>query len=200
LEPLLSHLGLPTLVITDIDALDATGKAAPVERNSGQRTNNATLKSWVPKIESVDELLDLSPDKRLLPFDDMSAVRVAYQLPTTVEVAGVQDVAHPYTFEDALVFSNLEIFKELDGTGLVAKFKSAIATSITVEELADSMFTSLKTGKKAEFALDVLALADPETFVIPAYIAEGLTWLQAQLVARQLEVVETESAVKEDAR
>jgi predicted ATP-dependent endonuclease of OLD family len=199
LEPLLRHLGLPTLVITDIDALDASGKAAPVKRRSGQKTNNATLKSWVPKIESVDELLDLDPDRRIQPFDDMSAVRVAYQLPTNVEIVAVADEALPYTFEDALVFSNLGVFEKLAGIGLVSKFSDAIKGSITVEELADKMFVSLKTGKKAEFALDVLALEDPETFEVPGYMAEGLAWLQAQLVARQLEVIETESAVMEDA-
>lgn len=201
LEPLLRHLGLPTLVITDLDAQVPGGAATQVKRGQGQVTNNTTLKSWSPKVVEVDDLLDLDADKRVLAFDDLSAVRVAYQLPVQVTVsdaAGAKaEEALPYTFEDALVFANLPVFKTLDGTGLVKKFRDGIAKSATAAELGASLFDSLRTGKKAEFALDVLALQDPAKFVVPNYIAEGLTWLETQLTKRQLEVIEADAKAAE---
>lgn len=201
LEPLLKHLGLPTLVITDLDAQGPGGAATQVQRGQGQVTNNTTLRSWVPKLAEVDDLLDLDADKRVLAFDDLSAVRVAYQLPVEVTVSDGAEAkaeeALPYTFEDALVFANLPVFRTLDGTGLVKKFKDGIAKSATAAELGATLFESLKTGKKAEFALDVLALEDPAKFIVPNYIDEGLSWLETQLTKRQLEVVEADAKAAE---
>ena len=192
LEPLLRHLGLPTLVITDLDASNATGAAVAPARNASQTTGNTALKTWVPTVAPVDELLDLAPDKKIRAFDEMSAVRVAYQTPIKVQLEGGKEPqeALPYTFEDALVFSNIPIFGGLDGTGLVKKFRDAIAEHKTTAALGNSMFESLKNGKKAEFALDVLALEDPAVLTVPNYISEGLDWLQEQLKKRQLEVIE----------
>jgi predicted ATP-dependent endonuclease of OLD family len=198
LEPLLRHLGLPTLVITDLDTSNATGKAVAPARGAGQTSGNTAIKTWVPKVASVDELLDLPSEKKISAFDEMSAVRIAYQTPIKVQLEEGKEAqeALPYTFEDALVFSNIAIFGGLDGTGLVKKFQDAIKEHKTTAALGSSMFESLKTGKKAEFALDVLALEDPAAFVVPNYISEGLGWLQDQLKKRQLEVIELAPAVE----
>lgn len=170
-------------------------------RGKGLVTNNATLRSWVPKVSEIDTLLDLEPDKRLVAFDKLSAVRVAYQLPVMVKISDAQDAveeeALPYTFEDALVFANVSIFRNLDGTGLVRKFKDAIAANTTAADLGASLFNSLKTGKKAEFALDVIALEDPAALTVPNYIAEGLAWLESQLRKRQMEVIEADAKAAE---
>lgn len=200
LEPLLRHLGLPTLVITDLDSVDAAGKAIATARRKNQKTNNSTLKAWVPKILEIDALLDLDDRQRVKPFDDLSAVRVAYQLPIQVSLtAGNIEEALPYTFEDALVLSNLPVFKDLAGTGLVAKFRDALEVSKDAAELGSLLFDALRKGKKAEFALDVLALQEPDAFIIPNYIDEGLTWLQSQLRKRQLDVIEAEKTAMESA-
>ena len=135
--------------------------------------------------------------KKISAFDEMSAVRIAYQTPIAValEEGKEPQEALPYTFEDALVFSNIGIFGALDGAGLVKKFKDAIELHKTTAALGGSMFDSLRTGKKAEFALDVLTLEDPASLVVPNYIAEGLDWLQSQLKKRQLEVIELAPAI-----
>lgn len=62
---------------------------------------------------------------------------------------------------------------------------------------SDSLFNSLKTGKKAEFALDVIALEDPAALTVPNYIAEGLAWLESQLRKRQMEVIEADPKAAE---
>lgn len=38
-----------------------------------------------------------------------------------------------------------------------------------------------KSDQKAEFALDLIYAVDPGKLAIPAYIAEGLQWLQSYL-------------------
>lgn len=50
------------------------------------------------------------------------------------------------------------------------------------------MFNKLKTGKKAQFALDLLELG-PQELKPPAYINEGLEWLQEQLKRKQEEIL-----------
>lgn len=59
LKPLIDHLGLLTLIITDLDTLDGTGGASGTAgKGANQKTNNATLKTWVPGVEDVDTLMD----------------------------------------------------------------------------------------------------------------------------------------------
>jgi hypothetical protein len=46
LKPLIDHLGLLTLIITDLDTLDRPGGASvQPSKGAGQKTNNATLKT-----------------------------------------------------------------------------------------------------------------------------------------------------------
>jgi len=54
------------------------------------------------------------------------------------------------------------------------------------------MHRALKTGKKAEFALDVLEVDSFDKLVVPTYIAEGLEWLLTQLKKKQVEVLPQE--------
>lgn len=193
LRPLVHHLGLPTLVITDLDSQTADGAKERPKCDAGQTTNNTTLRHWNPEVTSIDDLLHLVAERKVRHFDAHAAVRVAYQTPIKVTLDDTdEEEAFPYTFEDALVFSNIEIFKAMQGTGLVKKFRDALNDEATVDGLAQSFFESLKAGKKAEFALDVLALEDPENFTVPVYIAEGLDWLQSQLKKRKLDVIQND--------
>ena len=96
---------------------------------------------------------------------------------------------NPYTFEDALAFDNLSFFVELDGTGLIRKFRDAIADGGGATAIGGKMYLALKNGKKAEFALDVMEVENFDTIVVPRYIAEGLEWLLAQLKKKQVEIL-----------
>jgi hypothetical protein len=87
----------------------------------------------------------------------------------------------PNTFEDTLVFENLAFFSTLKGTGLVRKFNDAIKDSADLAALGKAMFDELKTGKKAELALDIIDAPDFESLNIPTYITQGLDWLQEKL-------------------
>lgn len=190
LQRLIDHLGLTTLVITDLDAADSSGKSIQPERNKKLVTRNTTLKNWVPKKEQMDDLINLKLDEKVEKGDQFYSVRAAYQCPVKVNLnsTGEPEEALSNTFEDALVFENLPLFKDLKGPGLITKFSDAIQISKNTNDLGQAMFEDLKTGKKAEFALEMLALEKPDQLSVPTYIKEGLTWLQEQVRIRQKEV------------
>ncbi|MDR3488596.1 MAG: AAA family ATPase [Bradyrhizobium sp.] len=199
LQPLLEKLGLTALIITDIDAMVGTpSKAVQPQRGAGQTTRNKTLETWIPRELSIDDLLDRSLSERTSAYDGSFAICVAYQQPIKVNHGGAsQAEALANTFEDALVFQNLEIFKDLPGYGLIAKFREAIASQVTTGTLGEAMFKSLKDGVKAELALDLLEIEKADQLAIPRYIDEGLGWLEKQLRRKQHELLEVVDATVE---
>lgn len=206
LRALIEHLGLLTLVITDLDALGINRKAAVPARGVGQVTTNQTLKKWVPGNESVDELLGFDASKKECTRggDPLYAVRVAYQLPVPVGVAddGSNEHVNPSTFEDAFVLENIELVTGLDGTGLTKKFQDAIGgyqrNDYGSESLGVALFDALRKpgASKAEFALDVIGSSTLETMVPPTYIKEGLDWLEVRLLDRLAEILPSGAAAE----
>jgi predicted ATP-dependent endonuclease of OLD family len=199
LRPLLETLGLLSLIITDLDSIEKSGtsKVLP-ERGQEYRTGNTTLKDWVPKQESLDNLLDLS-DGAKETADHLA--RVAYQCPITVKYKGDESEkeAIPYTFEDSLALTNLELFRGYDEPiGLLKKLKTSLGKD-TLEDARKDMFTSLEKGSKAEMAIELLYLTEPDKVEPPAYITDGLKWLEDALDARKLDAISTESAEVKDA-
>lgn len=191
LKKLIEHLGLSTLIITDIDAKDSTTNAAVVpKRGVGQRARNETVKTWIPKEESFDVLLDMNNEGKVLTDPSGYAVRVAYQTPISMvfkSKAPTEALAN--TFEDALVYENPELFAKLDGHGLIAKFRDALASSADLTELATKVSDALKNGTKAEFALDILFSEEIDQLKVPKYINEGLVWLAEQLKRKEDDVI-----------
>ena len=114
LRELIECLGLPTLIITDIDAAQKTPdsskpKACPVQLQQGQVTTNSTLKKWIPQIDDIDSLLNLPASKKIeIDVDKGYKIRVAYQkgIPFSSDRGTI--MIYPRTFEDAFIFSNLE--------------------------------------------------------------------------------------------
>jgi predicted ATP-dependent endonuclease of OLD family len=199
LRPLIESLGLLTLVVTDLDAIgeNGTSKVVP-RRNQRYRTGNDTLKRWVPEETNLDELLDLSDDKKQ---SEDETVRVAYQCPVNVEHKEVEEKqeAIPSTFEDALVLTNMSLFKDMNNaTGLIKKLSDSLNES-TLDETCQTMFEALKTGKKAEMALELLYITDPDELNPPAYIVEGLQWLQKKLDVREQDFLKPKTSETGDA-
>lgn len=194
LKDLIEHLGLLTLIVTDLDSLDKPGGAS-VQPKAGaaQVTNNATLKGWVPKESDIDTLFGATATQKISKYDQLFEVRAAYQFPFDVLRPGATtpERAYPYTFEDALAFENLTFFSTLSGIGLVRKFRDAITSQTDVAAIGLAMFEALKDGKKAELALEIIAAKQFDTIVIPRYIAEGLSWLETQLKKKQVEILLT---------
>ena len=191
LRPLIDHLGMITLVITDLDASQPTsGNSVQPVRGQKLITRNTTLKKWFPQKDLVDELIDLKFEQKVKKDDQFYSVRIAYQFPVKVNLnADIEaEEALSNTFEDALVFENISMFKDLKGSGLIKKFSDAIKNAKSSADLGEAMFEDLKTGKKAEFALEMLDLQGPNQLNVPTYIKEGLSWLQEQVRIKQEEV------------
>jgi len=186
LKSLIEHLGLTTLIITDLDAKDEANKAVVPARGAKQKSRNVTLGKWCPGKDDLDTLLDLKPEKKIKEYKEQKfAIRVAYQSPIQIEFKGKNVEAIANTLEDALVIQNIPLFSKAGGKGLFAKFTTAINDSATITDLSQNLLEKLKSGNKAEFALDLLEIEKPEELHPPLYIREGLIWLAAQLNQRQ---------------
>jgi len=182
LKPLIEKLGIICLVVTDIDSSD-NGKKCRPEINKGLKTKNNTLKEWHPRKESIDELLNLGNDGKVK--TDLP-IRVAYQ--GKIKIKGEE--IYPYTFEDALVIENLDIFKAItDAEGSLKKIAAAAKQS--AKDSAESVYNLInsKEFKKAEFALHILYSEDPSKIEPPTYIKDGLQWVVDQLTENKLGLI-----------
>lgn len=147
---LLDFLELRSLIITDVDSVEAPGgKACPVHQ--GTTTSNACLKTWFGDDCSPTALLAMSTNKKI-----KGVKRIAYQRPET------EDGPCGRTFEDAFMLANREMF------GIEA------GTRDQQERQALEMVGKIK---KSEFALKY-AIAETE-WSAPGYILDGLAWLAA---------------------
>jgi len=101
----------------------------------------------------------------------------------------------PYTFEDSLALSNLTLFRDYnDPKGLLKKLSSALHKN-SLNQASKEMFESLGIGNKAEMALELFYLTEPKDLVPPAYISEGLKWLEDRLREKQSSMaIETREA------
>lgn len=85
------------------------------------------------------------------------------------------------------VYTNYQLFKTIatDDTGsLIKSVSDGINIADSFETFHKGVYDTLRNGKsdqKAEFALDLIYAVDPNELIVPAYIDEGLKWLQAYL-------------------
>jgi predicted ATP-dependent endonuclease of OLD family len=184
LKPLIENLGIITLVITDLDAIDkkeiGRGKVQPC-KGQNYRTGNDTLTEWHPQMEDLDELLEIAESQKIV---EKQPVKVVYQIPLNVKNGKNDVTVYPYTFEDSLVMENLEKFKELSSSkGLMKKMHLA-ASETEIEKAATKMYEAITdaNAKKAEFALELLFWEEPQKLKTPTYIKKGLKWLEEELL------------------
>jgi predicted ATP-dependent endonuclease of OLD family len=189
LRNLIESIGLTTLIITDIDSCDVDGTSIVPVRGANQTTRNHTLKTWWPNVDALDILLDKPEADKVRRYDaEKFTIRVAYQCPVQVNFKGANDESLAYTLEDAIAVANLEVFANLQGSGIIAKFREAIENSADIAALSVALKDALKNGNKAEFALDLLEIENPTSLKPPEYIREGLRWLGEQLENKQTEL------------
>ena len=184
LRPLIENLKLPTLIITDLDSFDPPSKKAFLpERSKGYETRNQTIQSWVPKLSLLDDVLDA--DDAIKTKDGY--IRVAYQSEISLQYGGGEETAIPYTFEDAIVLSNIDFLKQKqEVTGLLKRLTQELNKKF-LNDAHKGMFDALKqSGRKAEMALELLYAEDLSKLQLPEYIREGLEWLNNQIEQRKL--------------
>ena len=101
-----------------------------------------------------------------------------------IDYNGAEVEALASTFEDCLVYTNLQLFENIsvDDTGsLIKNVSDKIKSASSFEEFHQGVYDVLRNGRsdqKAEFALDLIYAVDPSELSVPVYIDEGLAWLQ----------------------
>ena len=190
IRPLVEKLEVPCLIITDLDSGAKEGHHPSVrpKRGESQVTNNSTLKKWIPKKNTIDDLLDAYVTNALSSTDPCP-VRIAYQGPIKVKIKDMEEQEYlPYTLEDALIVDNLEIFMTPLKPSILKKANDAILQSDSVDNLSDKLYEVIKGPRngngnrgegleKASFVLDLIESDIFESLRTPFYIAGGLGWL-----------------------
>lgn len=153
----------------------------------GAVTSNQTLISWIPKKRSMAELWEVTAKQKTLSLaeDSSAEVRVAYQTKVSVTVGATTSLLCGRTLEEAFGLENADWCQAEANRSVGLKLKRAPSSP---EELAEKLHDRVvgKNFDKTRFALEVLASGPLNGWKVPAYIAEGLTWLEAK-VAHELE-------------
>ena len=189
---LIEKIGIATLIVTDIDATETKVGEDGKERHpsvltakgNGYKTGNPSIKSWLSGKEQIDDLLALDEKEKLV-----NNVRIAFQTPVNVKWdKNKEDLTEvcPYTFEDALIFTNLELFRQegLKKMGAITTIANLLKHSDSANELQNKIFEKLesKSGfQKADFAISLLYKDDFTDLIAPEYIQEGLEWMKSYL-------------------
>ena len=80
----------------------------------------------------------------------------------------------------------LGAYQATDPGKLLKKIKYCIDNNDSFDSVKSTIFIELgKSDVKAEFALDLIYLFDPDEVSIPNYINEGLKWLQQILCVEE---------------
>lgn len=186
---LIAKVGIPTLVVTDIDAVEKKkGKdgreydsAVMTAKGKGYRTGNPSIKNWLKGKETIDDLLALTSEWKVV-----GNVRLAYQTPVNVkwDCTG-DDITEicPYTFEDALIMTNLDLFRneKLKRMGSITTISKLLRESLSAIDLQTKIFKELEAKggfSKADFANSLLYTEEFEDLTPPGYISDGLKWLK----------------------
>lgn len=188
---LVTFLSIPTLVVTDLDSVvaspDGGHAAACMVEAEGATTSNHTLRTWIPQVEAIADLLSVGPDAKAPVRDDgrPGLVRVAYQTRRSVSWAGETAPRAGRTFEEAFALENLDWTQ--DGAGSHVGLAIDGAADLSLEQLHKSIYEKVKTFDKTSFALNVIASGAAE-WIAPHYIVEGLRWLEGMLASVLAEV------------
>ena len=185
---LINKIGIPTLIVTDIDATETIEedgkekhKAVITAKGKGYKAGNPSVLNWLPGKDLIDDLMALDGKGKTV-----GNVRMAFQTPISVqwdkEKKEYAEIC-PYTFEDALIFTNLELFRQegLKKMGAITTIANLLKKNHGAVELQKSIFEKLdsKGGfQKADFANSLLYKDDFSEIIAPFYIQEGLEWMK----------------------
>ncbi|WP_285374253.1 ATP-dependent endonuclease [Pseudomonas sp. lyk4-TYG-107] len=181
-EGLLSFLHIPYLVITDLDSVAPTGYPSACRADVvGARTSNASLKKLCGQTTIADLIALTFAEKQHIDKDRC----IAFQTDIFVADGAANETLRPRTLEEAIVYENF---------GLVRS--GALSIGIPIPEFLNDAYQVVydrvrsDNFKKTDFAMDILACT--EEWIVPGYIAEGLSWLESRLSPPLAAVTEIE--------
>ncbi len=169
---LLEFLGIPYLVITDIDSVDPANNRSSCRADyAGAVTSNSSIKFFLGK-EKIDDLKVLN-NNDVIVADNCGYI--AFQRPTQTPLLGGGEYMYGRTFEECFIYENIESFRDKD-------INCGIDIDDSAEVVREDVYKKIKssTFKKTDFALD-MASTDID-WKTPTYITDGLKWLSAKLI------------------
>lgn len=157
--PLLRFLKIPTLIITDIDSVNAARKSCFVK--DGKNTSNATINYWFSDI--------LKKKREEYSFNDIKSLETKNKTSDKIhiEYQVEENGLCGRSLEEAIKNSNRELF------GLTG----------TVSE-EDLEYNPYSDGSKTDFAMNLIFENTKQNYIVPKYIADGLKWLDLQASGR----------------
>lgn len=186
LKPLIERLGIPSVVITDIDPVrvttDADGKttrtAEVIADTMDLECGNATLSKWHPKVTILKDFKGYSDADKVWINGKGSRARFAWQVPIP------SDGPWPSSFEDAFILTNRDWFKSRTGAkGALGKAVRAVQKYPDPMDLNGALHKLLHGPfNKGDFAATIFErLCADEDLKCPGYISDALTWLEQEL-------------------
>ncbi|MCH5315617.1 MAG: AAA family ATPase [Eubacterium sp.] len=151
--PFVNFLGIPSLIITDIDSVDENGNKTIVSRAND--SSNATIKYFIRNRKKLVASAKITIDEiKALTSDEKTLDKVHLEFQTT------ENGLCGRSLEESIINVNRELFKIL--------------------EPINENKIEFKGKSKTEFALNLIL--DIEEYNIPNYIKDGLIWLNEQAV------------------
>ncbi|MDT4796840.1 AAA ATPase domain protein [compost metagenome] len=186
LKPLLERLGIPTVVITDVDPVrESKGAnnrtywtAAAITDPSTLKSANDTLKLWHPARSGLEDLAKVTDDQKVWTSANGGRVRFAWQMPIPA------DGPWPSSFEDSFILTNVDWFKgQVEATGPLGKAAGEAAQHTDRAQLNEALHGMLRDSfKKGDFAATLFEHLSRDTpLQCPHYIADALSWLDSEL-------------------
>lgn len=150
------YLEIPTLILTDIDFVDANGKKC--QRSTATGFSNGAIKRWCHDAYNIAVSKTIPLEKALELAQDSVKKTNGYR---HIEFQVEENGAHPRSLEESIQNVNRVLFGiDFD------------ATEIPLFNEDD--------GSKTDFALQLLTETKYEGFTVPSYIKDGLIWLNNQ--------------------
>lgn len=184
--PLLDFIGLPTLVITDLDSVDPSNNNSTCRADQQNAvTSNASIKSLLLSMkekQTQEEKNECKTKRKIASLITLTAKEktcsgsnhryVTFQQEILVSGYAPDTKMTPRTFEEAFIYENIVKIREGKINAFVTLGKSP-DLQIDYENVYQTV--KAKSYNKVEFALT--QIGTDENWVTPAYIVEGLKWL-----------------------
>ena len=175
---LLEFISVPYLVVTDIDSVDPTNKRSVCRADTlGAVSSNAAIAFFLRQ-SSIKALVELDEKAQRL---ESRRCYVAYQRPSIVAGYDRSNRMHGRTFEETFAYENLPLFRN---ESLSLGQPPTAEGNYEAEYKAIYDAVKAPTFKKTEFALSVAS--SRANWNAPAYITNGLKWLEGELRATGL--------------
>lgn len=176
---LLEFLGLPYLVITDLDSVNQNGSLCMADDPEVIEitSSNACLEFYLNKSKIIDLTTLTAANKTV----SDGCAYITFQ--KSVSVREINEALEPQvlnllgrTFEESFIYQNIDIFREKK-----IPFGRAFQRNQNVKQERKKIFKRITSNnfKKTEFALDIAT--SEENWTTPEYISEGLKWLESKL-------------------